>query len=85
MASKLERSWLTLQHTLDAKISFIQVRDPSRGEGGGGGGGEIIDYNKNLTSIAGMFHSLEEIQAYIKECERKRLDLKNAGACSKAY
>ena len=82
MASKLERSWLTLQHTLDAKISFIQVRDPSRGEGGRG---EIIDYNKNLTSIAGMFHSLEEIQAYIKECERKQLDLKNAGACSKAY
>ena len=39
--------------------------------------GEIVDYSKTLTSPPGMFTSLEEIQAYIEECEQKRLDLGN--------
>ena len=32
-----------------------------------------------------MFTSIEEIQSYIKECERKRLDLENVEVWSKAY
>ena len=39
------------------------------------GAGEIKDYSKTLTSPPGMFTSLREIQAYIEECEQKRLDL----------
>ena len=31
-----------------------------------------------------MFTSLEEIQAYIEECEQKRLDLDNEEVWSKA-
>ena len=49
------------------------------------GGGEIVDYSKTLTSPPGMFTSLEEIQAYMEECEQKRLDLENVEAWSKAY
>ena len=41
------------------------------------GAGEIVDYRKTLTSPPGMFTSLEEIQAYIEECEQKLLDLDN--------
>ena len=41
------------------------------------GAGEIVDYSKTLTSPPGMFTSLEKIQAYIKECEQKLLDLEN--------
>ena len=41
------------------------------------GPGEIKDYNKTLTSPPGIFTSLREIQAYIEECEQKRLDLDN--------
>ena len=41
------------------------------------GAGEIKVYNKTLTSPPGMFRSLKEIQAYIEECEQKRLDLDN--------
>ena len=37
--------------------------------------GEIVPYYKTLTSPPGMFTSLEDIQAYIEECEQKRLDL----------
>ena len=33
------------------------------------GAAEILDYSKTLTSPPGMFTSLEEIQAYIEECE----------------
>ena len=32
-----------------------------------------------------MFASLEKIQAYIEECERKRLDLDNEEVWSKVY
>ena len=49
------------------------------------GAGEIVDYSKTLTSSPGMLTSLEEIQAYIKECEQKRLDLENEKVWSKAY
>ena len=45
------------------------------------GGGKIQPYSKT-----GMFIGLgKEIQAYIKECEQKRLDLDNEEAWSKAY
>ena len=47
------------------------------------GGGKIVDYSKSLTSPPGM--CLEEIQAYIEECEQKRLDLENEEVWSKAY
>ena len=46
------------------------------------GAGEIVDCSKTLTSPPDM---LEEIQAYIKECDQKRLDLENVQAWSKAY
>ena len=49
------------------------------------GGGEVVGYNKILTSPIGMFTSMEEIQAYIEECEQKRLDLDNKEVWSKAY
>ena len=39
--------------------------------------GEIVPYYKTLTSPPGMFTGLGEIQAYIKECEQKQLDLDN--------
>ena len=48
-------------------------------------GAEIVDYSKTLTSPLGFFTSLEEIQAYIEECEQKRLDLDNKEVWSKAY
>ena len=41
------------------------------------GAGEIKLYSKTLDSSPGMFTSLKEIQAYIKECEQKQLDLDN--------
>ena len=41
------------------------------------GAAEIADYSKTLTSPPDMFTSLKEIQAYIEECEQKRLDLDN--------
>ena len=40
-------------------------------------GGKIHPYNKTLESLLGMFTSLKKIQAYIEECEQKRLDLDN--------
>ena len=49
------------------------------------GAGEILDYSKTLTSLPSMFTSLEKIQAYIKACEQKRLDLENVDEWSKAY
>ena len=49
------------------------------------GAGELVDYSKTLTSLPGMFTSLEEIQAYIEKCEQKRLDLENVEVWSKAY
>ena len=49
------------------------------------GAGEIKDYNKTLTSPPRMFTSLKEIQAYIDECEQKRLDLDNEEVWLKAY
>ena len=49
------------------------------------GGGEIKPYSKTLDSSSGMFISLKEIQAYIEECEQKRLDLDNEEVWSKAY
>ena len=42
------------------------------------GTGEIADHSKTLISPPVMFTSLEEIQAYIEECEQKELDLENA-------
>ena len=50
-----------------------------------GGTGEIKSYGKPLDSSPGMFTSLKEIQAYIEECEQKRLDLDNEEVWSKAY
>ena len=49
------------------------------------GAGEINDYNKTLTSPPVMFTNLKEIQAYIEECEQKRLDLDNEEVWLKAY
>ena len=49
------------------------------------GGGKIQPYSKTLDSVSGMFTSLKEIQAYIEECEQKRLDLDNEEVWSKAY
>ena len=49
------------------------------------GGGEIKPYSKTLNSSSGMLTSLKDIQAYIKECEQKRLDLDNKEVWSKAY
>ena len=40
-------------------------------------GGKIQPYSKTLDSSLGMFTSLKDIQAYIEECEQKRLDLDN--------
>ena len=40
---------------------------------------------QDIISPPGMFTSLKEIQAYIEECEQKRLDLDNEEVCSKAY
>ena len=37
------------------------------------GDGETKPYSKTLDSAPGMFTSLKEIQAYIEECEQKRL------------
>ena len=49
------------------------------------GGGEIKPYSKTLGSSPGMFTSLKDIQAYIEQCEQKRLDLDNEEVWSKAY
>ena len=49
------------------------------------GTGEIVPYCKTLTSAPGMFTSLEEIQAYIEECEQNPLDLGNEEVWSNAY
>ena len=46
------------------------------------GGGKIQPYSKALDSAPGMFTSLKEIQAYIQECEQKRLDLDYEEVCS---
>ena len=48
-------------------------------------GGKIQTYSKTLDSSPGMFTGLKEIQAYIEECEQKRLDLDNEEVWSKAY
>ena len=48
------------------------------------GGGKIQTYSKTLDSSPGMFTGLKEIQAYIEECEQKRLDLDNEEVWSKA-
>ena len=47
--------------------------------------GKIKPYSKTLDLAPGIFTSLKEIQAYIKECEQKRLDLDNEEVWSKAY
>ena len=49
------------------------------------GAGEIKSYSKTLVSSPAMFASLKEIQAFIEECEQKRLDLDNKEVWSKAY
>ena len=49
------------------------------------GDGKIQHYSKTLDSSPGMFASLREIQTYIEECEKKRLDLDNEEVWSKAY
>ena len=49
------------------------------------GAGEIVDYSKTLISTLGMLTCFEEIQAYVEECEQKRLDLVNVEVWSKAY
>ena len=47
--------------------------------------GEIVSYYETLTSPPGMFTSLEDIQAYIEECEQKRLELDYEEVWSKTY
>ena len=49
------------------------------------GGCKIQPYRKTLDSSPGMFTSLREIQAFIEECEQKRLDLDDEEVWSKAY
>ena len=44
-----------------------------------------MPYSKALDSLPGIFTSLEEMQAYLEECEQKRLDLDNEEVWSKAY
>ena len=44
-----------------------------------------MDCSKTLKSPPGIFTSLEEIQAYMKECEQKRIDLENVETWSKVY
>ena len=41
------------------------------------GAGEIKPYSKTLDSSPAMFTSLKEVQAFIVECEQKRLNLDN--------
>ena len=38
------------------------------------GAGKILDFSKTLTSLSGMFTSLEEIQTCIEEFRTKLLD-----------
>ena len=47
--------------------------------------GEIKDSHKTSRSPPGMFASLEEIQAYIEECEQKWLDVDNEEVWIKVY
>ena len=49
------------------------------------GVGETKPYSKTLDSSPGMFTSLKEIQAFIEECQQKRVDLDNEEVWSKAY
>ena len=49
------------------------------------GTGEIVSCHKTLTSPPDMLTSLGEIQAYIEECEQKRLDLDNEEVWPKPY
>ena len=49
------------------------------------GTGEIVDYSNTLTSPLVMFTCLEQIQAYIEECEQRRLDLDNEEVWSNTY
>ena len=49
------------------------------------GGGKIQPHSKTLDSSPGMFTGLKEIQAYIEQCEQKRLDLDNEEVSPKAY
>ena len=49
------------------------------------GGSVVKGYYKTLTLPPGMFTGLDEIQAYMEECEQKRLDLDNEKVWSKAY
>ena len=62
-----------------AKVIYLLKSEIHRGAGA------IVDYGKTLTSPPGMFASLEEIQAYIEECEQKPFDLENEEVWSKAY
>ena len=41
------------------------------------GGSVVKGYHKTLNLPPGMFIGLDEIQAYMEKCERKRLDLDN--------
>ena len=49
------------------------------------GAAEIKPYDKTLDSPPDMLTSLKKIQAYLKECAQKRLDLHNEEVWSKAY
>ena len=49
------------------------------------GASEIIGYSKTLLSPPHMFTSLKKIQAYIEECEQKRLDLENQEVWTKVF
>ena len=49
------------------------------------GASEIVSCHKTLTSPPDMLTSLGEIQAYIEECEQKRLDLDNEEVWPKPY
>ena len=49
------------------------------------GQGEIIEYSKTFKAPSGTFSSLSDIKEYIRQCEQKRLDLKDSETWSKAY
>ena len=69
--TKMIMASITLHIEMRRKVIYSLKSEIHRGAG------KIVLYHKTLTSPPGMFTSLEEIQAYIEECEQKLLDLDN--------
>ena len=78
VSSKLIIEKLTPHIDMRVKVIYSFTADIYRGAG------EVTEYKKTLEN-RGLFTSLEEVKAYIEECEQKRLDLENAEVWSKAY